>query len=68
VIAIARDLGIDVDERPLGLDEVARASEAFTTGAVRGIEPVSRVDGSDLPGPGPVGALLGDRLRERWLK
>jgi branched-subunit amino acid aminotransferase/4-amino-4-deoxychorismate lyase len=66
VIAIARDSGIRVDERPVGLGEVASATEAFATGAVRGIEPVRGVDDMDVPGPGPVGALLADRLRERW--
>lgn len=66
VISLAGELDISIVERPLQLAEVASASEAFTTGAVRGIEPVRGVDHVGLPGPGAVGALLADRLRRRW--
>jgi para-aminobenzoate synthetase/4-amino-4-deoxychorismate lyase len=66
VISLARELGIRVDERPLALDRLASASEMFTTGAVRGIEPVKAIDGVTVAGPGRLTTVLGDRLRATW--
>ncbi|NLT07195.1 MAG: aminotransferase class IV [Solirubrobacterales bacterium] len=61
-LAIARDARLDVRERPLPLDELAAAGEAFATGAVRLLEPIRELDGRTLPGPGAVTALVGDAL------
>ena len=69
-IAAARTLGIAVHQLPIGLEELCRADEVFLTGSVRGIEPVASVAGQATPSvraDGPIAALIGAELRERWL-
>lgn len=55
VIALARELGLWVDEVGLWPMELRRAEEAFLTSSVRGVMPVCRVDGEVVgaghPGP-----------------
>lgn len=46
----------DVQERVVRRPELARASEAFVTSAIRGVVAVHRLDGRGLPAPGPVTA------------
>lgn len=67
-IEVARAAGIQVHERPLRLDELARSSEIFLAGSVRGVEPVRSLDGIDLPPPGEVSARVAAGLRRRWLR
>jgi len=67
VLELAATAGLDATEAPLTLAQLAGADEAFVTGAVRLLEPVRSLDDLPLPGPGPVTALLADRLRSRWL-
>ncbi|MCB0914207.1 MAG: aminotransferase class IV family protein [Actinobacteria bacterium] len=43
----------DATERPVGAAELAQVSEAFLTSSTRDIHPISRIDGRDLPSPGP---------------
>jgi para-aminobenzoate synthetase / 4-amino-4-deoxychorismate lyase len=59
VLEIARKLGIPADERPLSLDGLADADEAFLTTSIRGIQP--------LAGGGPATARIAAALRELWL-
>ena len=69
-IAAARELGIEVQELPIGLDDLCRADEVFLTGSIRGIEPVGSVAGQPTPSvraDGPIAARIGATLRERWL-
>lgn len=69
-IAAAREIGIEVQELPIGLDELCRADEVFLTGSVRGIEPVTSVAGQATPSvraDGPLAARLASILRRRWL-
>jgi para-aminobenzoate synthetase/4-amino-4-deoxychorismate lyase len=69
-IGVARELGIEVQELPIGLDDLYRSHEVFLTGSVRGIEPVVSVAGQPTPSvraDGPLAARLADALRERWL-
>jgi branched-chain amino acid aminotransferase len=54
VIGAARRAGLAVDEVPLWPVDLAHAEEAFLTSSVRGILPISAVDGVALPKPGPV--------------
>jgi branched-chain amino acid aminotransferase len=50
VLELAGALGIDTQERPFGLAELAGADEAFLTSSLRGIIPLRTIDGR------PVGA------------
>jgi len=56
VLHLARAAGIQTYEQPYTLAEVYCADEAFVTGTLGGITPVSAVDGRSLPQPVP-GAL-----------
>jgi branched-chain amino acid aminotransferase len=55
VIEIARGIGLKVDYKPLGLDQLEAVSEAFITSSSRGIVPVVEIDrvtiGQGSPGP-----------------
>ena len=55
VMELATHAGIRVDERPLGLDELRGAGEAFLTSSLREIAPLVRVGeraiGDGAPGP-----------------
>lgn len=55
VIAIARDLGIPVVERPVDRTELYLAEEVFLTGTAAGLAPVVEIDrrriGTGKPGP-----------------
>jgi para-aminobenzoate synthetase/4-amino-4-deoxychorismate lyase len=66
-IAVARDLGIEVREEPVGADDLADADEAFLTGGVRGVEPVRRCVGVSEWDSGEVTATVAARLRRLWL-
>jgi para-aminobenzoate synthetase/4-amino-4-deoxychorismate lyase len=66
-IAVARDLGIEVREEPVGADELAATEEAFLTGGVRGVEPVRRCVGVSEWDSGGVTARVAAELRRRWL-
>jgi para-aminobenzoate synthetase/4-amino-4-deoxychorismate lyase len=52
VLALLRRHGIPVSERPVRLSELDRAREVFTTGSVRGVQPVVAVRST---GSWPVG-------------
>jgi branched-chain amino acid aminotransferase len=42
-------------EEELALDDLAGADEAFLSGTTRDVQPIRRVDGTELPAaPGPV--------------
>ncbi|HKT83561.1 MAG TPA: aminotransferase class IV [Solirubrobacterales bacterium] len=66
-LEVAREVGIEVSEEPLALDEL-RDEEAFLTGSVRGIEPVGAIDGGPLAPPGEVSSRIAAGLRSRWLR
>jgi len=67
VIEIARDIGLAVQERSIGVSELPNASELFLTGTTTDVTPVVRVDGQIIGGgsPGPVARALLDRLLDR---
>ena len=56
VLEIARGMGVTAAERPLGLDELLGADEAFLTSSLRGIAPIANVGGRAL-GAGAPGEL-----------
>jgi branched-chain amino acid aminotransferase len=56
VLQIASDLGIPVDVRPLTVEDVAGADEAFFTGTAIEVTPITEVDGRPVGDgkPGPI--------------
>ena len=53
-----------VEERPVSTGELAAATEAFVAGTTIEIQPVSSIDGRELPVPGPLTAELRSRVSE----
>ena len=66
LLEIAGDEGIHTHEQPLHPEDLYSAEETFLTNSVRGIEPATSLDGTELPGNGPVSRRLADALRRRW--
>lgn len=67
-IEIARAFGVEIVEAELSRADLEAAREVFTTGSVRGVEPVRSLDGRTIGGPDPgVAATIATGLRERWL-
>ncbi len=56
VIGLARELGIPVEERPVMVEELGRATEAFYTGTTTEVRPTVRIDGKPV-GDGRVGPV-----------
>lgn len=56
VLQLASDLGIPADVRPLTLEDLAGADEAFFTGTAIEVTPITEVDGSPIGAgkPGPI--------------
>jgi para-aminobenzoate synthetase/4-amino-4-deoxychorismate lyase len=65
-IEIARDEGIDVQERRIDREELLAADEVFLTGSVRGVEPARALDGCALPAATALSGRIGPELRRRW--
>jgi branched-chain amino acid aminotransferase len=67
VLEVARELGLDVDERPLLSRELAIVDELFISSSIRELVPVIRVDGQLIGGgvPGPLTARLLAAFRQR---
>lgn len=55
---------VDLERRPITLDEVLMADELFVVSATRPVLPVHAVDDAELPAPGPTTAELHERFRE----
>lgn len=66
VLAIAREAGVAVVERPLTLAELEDADEVLLTGAVRGIEPVAGCAGGQRRQRAPVTSALAAALADAW--
>ena len=66
-IEIAREAGIEVQERRLDRRELLSADEVFLTGSVRGVEPAHSLDRVPLPRSGEVTGLVASLLRRRVL-
>jgi para-aminobenzoate synthetase/4-amino-4-deoxychorismate lyase len=65
-IECARTLGIEVREEPLSADRLLGCGEAFLTGSVRGIEPVSSVSGAQFQQTGEIVGAVAAELRRQW--
>jgi para-aminobenzoate synthetase / 4-amino-4-deoxychorismate lyase len=66
-IEVARAEGIEAREEPLTVDDLRRG-EVFLAGSVRGVEPVSSLDGVEIGPPGEISARIAAGLRRRWLR
>ncbi|HHY38899.1 MAG TPA: hypothetical protein GX507_08250 [Clostridia bacterium] len=68
VIELCRRNGIEVVERPFGLAELARASEAFLTGTILEIAPVVNIDGKPVANgmPGPITLAVAHLYKESY--
>ncbi|HVD40986.1 MAG TPA: aminotransferase class IV [Solirubrobacterales bacterium] len=66
LIEIATEEGLPTSERPLHAEDLYTAEETFLTNSVRGIEPATSLDGTGLPGCGPLSHRLASALRRRW--
>ena len=66
VLRLAREAGLAVHEGDYTLAEVYAADEAFVTGTLGGITPVSVIDGAQVARcrNGPVDATPGDLYRQ----
>lgn len=62
VICIAKDLGIEVVQRPVDKTELFIADEIFLTGTAAKITPVSKVENYNLPKENPITTKLKEVL------
>lgn len=62
VMQIARDMGIDVIERPVDKSELLIADEVFLTGTAAKVTPVKRLENYTLPIERPVTNKLRDKI------
>ncbi len=65
-VEIAREAGIEVEERRLDRDELIGAEAVFLTGSVRGIGPARSLDGIPLGTGSRLIRQLADGLKRRW--
>jgi para-aminobenzoate synthetase/4-amino-4-deoxychorismate lyase len=64
-LELAAAQGLQTRERTLGIDALLAADEVFTTGSIRGIEPVSSCAGVDWHRE-VITPMLAEGLRRRW--
>jgi branched-chain amino acid aminotransferase len=67
VLERAERMCLAVEERPLPLDRIKTADEAFLTSSLRGMLPVARLLDRELPAPGHVTRQLWDEILP-WLE
>jgi branched-chain amino acid aminotransferase len=59
VLELGREIGIPIEERDMPVGYLRAAEEAFVTSTVREVQPITSVDGHDLPAaPGPITTRL----------
>jgi branched-chain amino acid aminotransferase len=59
LLELGPDIGIPIEERDVPVGSLRAAEEAFVTSTVREVQPVTSVDGHDLPAaPGPITTRL----------
>jgi para-aminobenzoate synthetase/4-amino-4-deoxychorismate lyase len=67
VLEAAGRVGLPTEERELTIGDLIAADEVFLAGSVRGVEPVSSVDGAPLHRRGEAGGRIAAELRRAWL-
>jgi len=65
ILEIAREIGIPVEERPIMVEQLQYAEEAFFSGTTTEVRPTTRIDGRPV-GTGKVGPVT-RRLSEAFL-
>jgi D-alanine transaminase len=65
MLELCRELRLPLEERPIQVEELARADEAFFTGTTTEVKPVVRIDGRPV-GEGRVGPVA-RRLQEAYV-
>ena len=66
ILEIARDAGIEIEERRLTRAELLAADEVFLTGSVRGVGPARSLDGVALGTGSALTERLAAGLKRRW--
>lgn len=66
VIEEAAEIGVELREERLTLDDLHGAEEVFLTGSLRGVEPVHAIDDEEIAADGPLTTALAAELRQRW--
>jgi D-alanine transaminase len=67
ILQLAREMGIPTEERPVQVEELRRADEAFFTGTTTEVKPCVAIDGEPVGEgrPGPITARLSEAFIER---
>ncbi|MFM5917266.1 MAG: aminotransferase class IV [Novosphingobium sp.] len=65
VMAIAKDMGLEIEERPFTPEELFAAREAFISGAGTLVLPVVEVDGQPIGNGGP--GTITSEIRQRYI-
>jgi para-aminobenzoate synthetase/4-amino-4-deoxychorismate lyase len=66
VLELAAEEGLATTEQPIPASELLKADETFLTNSIRGIEPITELDGTPLPGSGQISRRLAAALQQRW--
>jgi para-aminobenzoate synthetase/4-amino-4-deoxychorismate lyase len=67
ILDVAAAEGIEIREQAVSSEELAEADEAFLSGSVRGVEPVSELVGARTWDEGAVTPVVSAALRRVWL-
>lgn len=69
VLEIISDLGYKVEERNIKPKEFPGVDEAFYTGSVVRVQPISAIDGAEIGNacPGPVTTAIADKLKDVYV-
>jgi para-aminobenzoate synthetase / 4-amino-4-deoxychorismate lyase len=65
-LELAAEAELETQEGPIPAPDLLKADETFLTNSIRGIEPITELDGTPLPGSGPITRRLAAALRQRW--
>lgn len=61
---LCREAGIPVREVDTPIEQLLKAEEAFLTGTLKEIMPISAIDGVEIPCPGPLSTRIREAFRE----
>jgi para-aminobenzoate synthetase/4-amino-4-deoxychorismate lyase len=67
VLELSSEVGLEARQGSIALEQLLEGDEVFLTGAVRGIEPVQRLEGLRSWTAGEITGVLSHELRALWL-